>query len=428
MKSDSEVESTQAASSSVSEVKVADANVADAIVADAIVADAIVVDAIVVGAGIHGASLAFHLANKGLKPLVLERGALASQATGYSSGLVRMHYDLEPESLLAWKAFEYFRNWSEIVGGHCGFTRTGFIQIVKPEYTANLRANVSMHQRLGIPELLVTAGDVGRLAPYFAVDDFEVAAYEPESGYADPTSAARALMQAAKEKGARLEQDAEVVAIETQAGKVIGVQVAGGRRYSAPLVIDAAGAWAGQVARMVGINLPIKSWWHETMFVRRPPEMHAGHPTVIDDIHAMYFRPETGGLTLVGLEDGNPIEDRPLESSGHARPGFVERAVERICRRIPLMEKASLHSALGGSDGITPDQRAILGPAGPDGFYLCCGFSGTGFKIAPAVGASLAELIVDGQAQMVDISPFSLERFERGQLLEGEHAYQNIWL
>jgi sarcosine oxidase subunit beta len=392
------------------------------------VAGASLAEAIVIGAGIHGASLAFHLANKGLKPLVLERRSLASQATGYSSGLVRMHYDLEPESLLAWKSFEYFRNWSERVGGHCGFTRTGFIQIVRPEYAENLRANVRMHQRLGIPELLVTAEDVGRLAPHFTVDDFEIAAYEPESGYADPSSAARSMMQAALQKGARIEQDAEVIAIDTQASKVSGVQVAGGRRYAAPLVIDAAGAWAGQVARLVGLELPIKSWWHETMFVRRPPEMGPSHPTVIDDINAMYFRPETGGLTLVGLEDGNPIADQPQESSGRARPGFVERAVERICRRIPVMEKASLHSALGGSDGITPDQRAILGQAGPDGFYLCCGFSGTGFKIAPAVGACLAELIVDGQAQTVDISPFSLERFERGRLLEGEHAYQNIWL
>jgi sarcosine oxidase subunit beta len=413
MKSDPEAESARSTSPNIADAHVADAHVADAII---------------VGGGIHGASLAFHLANKGLKPLVLERRSLASQATGYSSGLVRMHYDLEPESLLAWKSFAYFRNWSQIVGGHCGFTRTGFIQIVRPQYTANLRANVSMHQRLGIPELLVTAQDVGRLAPYFAVDDFEVAAYEPESGYADPTSAARSLMQAAREKGARLQQDAEVVAIDVQAGKVSAVQVAGGARYSAPLVINAAGAWAGQVARMVGLELPIKSWWHETMFVRRPPEMGSSHPTVIDDIHAMYFRPETGGLTLVGLEDGNPIADQPSESSGRARTGFVERAAERICRRIPAMEKASLHSALGGSDGITPDQRAILGQAGPQGFYLCCGFSGTGFKIAPAVGACLAELIVDGQAQTVDISPFSLERFESGRLLEGEHAYQNIWL
>jgi sarcosine oxidase subunit beta len=148
---------------------------------------------------------------------------------------------------------------------------------------------------------------------------------------------------------------------------------------------------------------------------------------VIDDIHAMYFRPETGGLTLVGLEDANPIGESPEGDTDHAKPGFVERAIERICKRIPLMEQGSLHSAHGGYDGITPDQRAILGQAGPEGFYLVCGFSGTGFKIAPAIGTCMVELILDGQAKAVDISPFRLERFEKDEHLKGEHAYGDIW-
>jgi sarcosine oxidase subunit beta len=91
------------------------------------------------------------------------------------------------------------------------------------------------------------------------------------------------------------------------------------------------------------------------------------------------------------------------------------------------MEQGSLHSAHGGYDGITPDQRAILGQAGPDGFFLVCGFSGTGFKIAPAVGACMAERILDGEARTVDISPFSLDRFSSGRRLEGEHGYENVW-
>jgi len=157
-------------------------------------------DAIIIGAGIAGASLAFHLARRGLKPVVLERRFLAAGATGRSSGLVRMHYDLEAESRLAWASFHYFRNWKEVVGGECGFTRTGFLQIVAPAYTAKLRANVTMHQRLGIPSLLVTPDDVKRLAPEFATDDFEMAAYEPESGYADPVSTAQSFLTAARER------------------------------------------------------------------------------------------------------------------------------------------------------------------------------------------------------------------------------------
>lgn len=383
-------------------------------------------DAIIIGGGVIGASLAFHLARRGLKPLVLERRFLAAEATGRSSGLVRMHYDLEAESRLAWASFNYFRNWSEIVGGDSGFTRTGFLQIVRPEYEAALRANVDMHQRIGIPTFLISASDVNRLAPEFVTDDFSIAAYEPESGYADPSSTTRSLIDAARQHGARLVQDCQVTGITTQSDRVTGVVSSQGT-FFAPLVINAAGAWAAQVGAMLGLDIPVKSWRHETLFIRRPPELGPSHPTVIDDALSMYFRPETGGLTLVGLEDSNVIGENPDGGSDRAKAGFVERAVERICRRVPAMEKGSLHSTLAGYDGISPDQRAILGQAGPQGFYLACGFSGTGFKIAPAVGACMAELILDGKAQTVDISPFRYERFSEGNLLTGEHAYEDIW-
>jgi sarcosine oxidase subunit beta len=383
-------------------------------------------DVLIIGAGVHGASLAFHLAQRGLNPIILERSFLAAGATGRSSGLVRMHYDLEPESRLAWASFRYFRNWVEMVGGECGFTRTGFIQLVGPEYVDALRANVAMHQRIGIPSLLIGVDDVRRLAPYLYTQDFEVAAFEPESGYADPTSTAKAFLEAAKRNGARLVQDCQVSGIKIRTGRVEGVDSSKGE-FFAPIVINAAGARAAQVGRMAGLNLPVDTWRHDTLFIRRPKEIGPSHLTVIDDINNMYFRPETGGLTLVGLEDGNPLGESPEGDTDYAKPGFVERAVERICQRIPAMENGSFHSAQGGYDGITPDQRAILGPAGPEGFYLCCGFSGTGFKISPAVGACMAELILDGHASTVDITPFHLGRFSEGELLSGEHAYRDIW-
>src|SRR3990170_329688 len=203
-------------------------------------------DAIIIGGGIHGASLAFHLARRGLKPVVLERRFVAAGATGHSSGLVRMHYDLEPESALAWASYRIFRNWGEIVGGECGFTRTGFLQIVAPDHNERLRANVAMHQRLGIPSLVIGADDVHRLAPSFRTDDFDLAAYEPESGYADPTGSAAALLAAARAGGARLEQEVQVTGVATQGGRVRGVETSRGS-FEAPIVVNAAGAWAREV-------------------------------------------------------------------------------------------------------------------------------------------------------------------------------------
>ena len=383
-------------------------------------------DVIIIGGGIHGASLAFHLAQRGVAVTVLEKRFVAAGATGRSSGLVRMHYDTEANSRLAWVSFKYFRNWGEMVGGQCGFTRTGFIQIVAREHEGALRANVAMQQGLGIPSLVVTADDVRRLAPSFATDDFDVAAYEPESGYAAPSDTAMALMNAARAGGARLVQDCEVTGLEMAGGRVQGVQTTQGA-FAAPVVVNAAGAWAGKLNQLAGLDLPYDTWRHDTMFVKRPAEIGPTHPTVIDFPRELYFRPEGSGLTLVGLEDGNPLGESPDSDTEHARAGFVERAIDRICERVPAMEKGALHSAHGGYDGITPDQNPMLGPAGPDGFYLDCGFSGTGFKTAPAVGLCMAELIVDGAAKTVDITSFTPLRFKEGRMIHGEHSYENIW-
>ncbi len=380
-------------------------------------------DVVVIGGGVQGASLAFHLAQRGVGVTVLEKQFVGAGATGRSSGLVRMHYDTEVDSRLAWESFQYFRNWQEMVGGECGFTRTGFVQIVGAAQSEALRANVAMHQRLGIPALLVTAGDVKRLAPSFAVDDFAFAAYEPESGYAMPSDTANALMTAARARGARLVQQCAVTSIKVVGGKVTGVESSRGA-YFAPAVVNAAGPWAAQINQMVGLDLPLDTWRHDTMYVVRPAEVGRGHPTVIDAPKEMYFRPE-GELTLVGLEDGNPHGESPDGDTDHARKGFVERAIERLCQRVPAMESGGLHSAHGGYDGITPDQHPILGAAGPEGFYLDCGHSGTGFKTAPAVGRCLAELILDGASQTVDIAPLSPGRFAEGRLVRG--SYGDVW-
>jgi sarcosine oxidase subunit beta len=383
-------------------------------------------DVVIIGAGIHGASLAFHLAKKGLKPLILEKQFIAAGATGRSSGLVRMHYDLELESRLAWISYAYFKHWPQMVGGESGFVRTGFMQFVESGAEDSLKANILMQQQLGIPTMLIDGDDIGRLAPSFQREELQVAAYEPESGYADPSSCTQSFIDQARARQAGLVQECEVLDLLITGDRVHGVKTSQGD-FSAPVVVNAAGPWAGKVGEMAGLNLPVDTWQHDTMFIRRPPELFAEHPTAIDFPNSMYFRPETGGLTLVGLEDDNPLGESPDGDTEYSKPGFAERAIDRICKRIPGMDRGSLHSSHGGYDGITPDQRAILGQAGPEGFYLDCGFSGTGFKIAPAVGACMAELIADGEARTADIAPFDFKRFESGILLKGDDAYENIW-
>jgi sarcosine oxidase subunit beta len=383
------------------------------------------VDAIIIGAGVHGASLAFHLAEHGLRPLVLERATIASGATGRSSGLVRMHYDVEADARLAHVSHGYFSDWGERVGGDAGFVRTGFLQLVPEPEVEALRANVAMQQRLGIRTELVDVAEVRRLVPAMTTDDVTVAAWEPDSGYADPTATATSFMTAATARGARLLQRAPVTAIQAEGGRVTGVETARGS-FASEIVVNAAGAWAGGIAAMVGLELPLDVWRHDVAYVRRPSGVDA-HPALIDFGNAFYARPEGADLTLIGLEDGNELGSSPDRSTDAAAPGFVERAAERICLRLPELGGAGLQSAHSGQDGITPDQHPIIGAAGPEGFYLDCGFSGTGFKIAPAVGAALAELIATGSPRVADLRPYRPERFAEGDPVVGAHPYAPIW-
>lgn len=383
-------------------------------------------DIIVIGAGVQGASLAFHLARRGARPIVVERSTVAAGATGRSSGLVRMHYDLLAEASLAWTSFGWFRDWAERVGGDCGFRRTGFLQIVGPDYADGLRANVATQQAIGIPTSVLAADDVRRLAAVLAVADDELAAYEPESGYADPTATATGFLRAARDLGARLIQNAEVTAIPVVHGAVKGVETTRGS-FEAPVVVNAAGGWAARIAALVGLEIPVTVWRHDTAYLGVPPSVPIPFPVVIDGANAMYFRPEGGELVLVGLEDDNETGDQPDRETASTAPDFRERVTERVVRRVPGLADGTFRSAHSGQDGLTPDQRAILGPAGPAGFYLDCGHSGTGFKTAPGVGLGMAELILDGAAMTVDLAPFGLERFAGGHLLVGEHPYEATW-
>jgi len=381
-------------------------------------------DAIVVGAGVIGASVAHNLSQRGLKVLILERQSVGAGATGASSGLVRMHYDIEVDAALAWQSFHFFRDWRARIGGECGFHRTGFLQIVSPAKNEQLRGNVEMQKRIGILTDIITAADVKKLAPMLKTGDFELAAYEPESGYADPVLTTNSFIASAKANGSVLMQDCEVTGIRVSGGKVQGVDSSCGA-FDAPIVVNCAGTFADRVGRLADVEIPLTTWTHDVAFVKRPPKVGM-HPTVIDDVLAMYFRPE-GELTLIGLEDDNRMGEPPESELSHVDPEFVMRAIDRICERMEGMDEGSLHSTHMGRDGLTPDQRAVMDKAGPEGFYVACGFSGTGFKLSPAVGVCMSELILDGSAKLVDISSLNLGRFARGEMLRGEHSYGDLW-
>ena len=196
-------------------------------------------DVIVIGAGVQGASLTFHLASRGARVVTVERAVAGAGATGRSSGLVRMYYDLLAEAKLAWESFGWFREWDERVGGECGFTKTGFLWIEPAELEDRVRANSTAHRALGVDSSVLGPDEIRDRAPAIVVGD-EVAAWEPDSGYADPSMTATSFLAAARDRGARLLIGAEVTAIPVEGGRVTGVRTTRGD-ISAPVVVDAAG-------------------------------------------------------------------------------------------------------------------------------------------------------------------------------------------
>jgi len=383
-------------------------------------------DAIVIGAGVMGASIAFHLTERGLKVAILERKVTASGATGHSSGLVRMHYDLAAESELTFKSYQlYFNNWRERVGGECGFQKTGFMQIAKREHEDKLRGNVANQQKIGINTSVISVDEVRKLFPDLHAEHFDHAAYEPDSGYADATLTTNSFIEAAKRNGATLIQNCEVTAIQSSGGKVTGVSTTKGD-FSSPIVVNAAGPWAKQVAALAGIDVPLVTWTHDVAFLHRPPTL-GRIPAVIDDVINCYFRPEGSALILAAGEDESLRGEAPDAEDQTPTPTFLDKLIDQMVQRIPKIEESGLHSIHVGRDGITPDQRAIYSGTDVHGFYLACGLSGTGFKTSPAAGAGMTELILDGKPKTVDITPFRFSRFAEGKLLEGEYGYGHIW-
>ena len=379
-------------------------------------------EVVVIGGGVNGTSIAYALASRGVKVLLVEKGALASGASGRSSALVRMHYTNEWDARLAWASFPVFEHWGELMGGPPVFTRTGFVNVVAPPYAENLRRNVEMLRSIGVNTTALTAAELKALQPCANVEDIGGAAYEPDSGYADPAATVEGFRRRAEELGARIMPWTAVTKIDRRESRVRGVETSAGR-VEAEAVVLAAGAWSGRLGRDIGLDLRMRPKAIDTVAVTRPAELREPHMIFIDNVLGNYFRPEAGCLTLVGV----PCQEWDIDPDtvGTGLPPHAAGVGARILtQRIPAMERATLARGYRAFDCYSQDRHAILGRVdGIDGLYLATAFSGSGFKIAPAVGACMAELIMEGRAKTVDIEPFSLRRFAEGRTVDTPYPY-----
>jgi sarcosine oxidase, subunit beta len=383
-------------------------------------------DVVVIGGGVVGTSVAFHLASRRAGRVVLcERRFLAAGATGKSGALVRMHYANEPEARLAAASLPYFQHWSDLVGaGSSGFVNTGMLRFVAAAHEAKLRANVAMLRRLGVNTSVVGRDDVRAIVPSWRTDDIVAAAYEPDSGMADPVATTQGFAARAAALGADVRLGTEVHALRVPGGRIEGVDTSSGF-IAAPAVVVAGGAWAMPLLRQVDAADELTTVRTQVTLFRRPPEQAGLHPICIDGANDLWLRPEGPGWlsTLVGISTRQDLPNPDALDEG-VDGDYVVRAKERLIRRIPAIGGAPMRGGWAGAITITPDGKQII-DRHPEikGLWICTGDNGSGFKTAPALGAALAEWMTDGEPRTVPLRPFRATRFDEDDLLIGENEY-----
>jgi sarcosine oxidase subunit beta len=335
-----------------------------------------------------------------------------------------MHYTFAPEAELAWKSHRYFQNWSDIIGGRCGFVETGFAVVVDERNASRLRANVAMLQRIGVDTEVVTAAELQKVEPHAFVEDVALAAIEPHSGYADPVATTESLAAAAKRHGAEFSTNTAIARIMHRGGRATGVVDSAGRLHEADAVCVVTGPWTDALVAPLGVKIGIKSERAQIAFFRRAPQLK--HYIHIDTIAGSYFRPHGDDLTLAGLGGWKPeAEANPDDFRECNDDDFVAAVRKRLAKRIPAMADAPYSRGHAGIYDVSPDARAVMGPVpGVERLFVAAGFSGTGFKTAPAVGASMAELILTGASTTVDLTPFGFERILSGRMIESPNEYE----
>lgn len=376
-------------------------------------------DVVIIGGGIVGSSVAYHLTQAGCRNVVvLERESQQGKgSTGKSMGGVRAQFSTPVNIRMSLYSIPFFRAFDEAMGHPSGYRAQGYLFVAThARHLEYLRANYELQVSMGLKTVeRLSSEDVIRMVPQLRSDDILGGSFCSTDGFVDPHSVMTGFMLRAIDQGARLIRNAEVTAIERDTGGVCGVRAAS-ERIATRTVVNAAGAWAGLVAKLAGMDLPVEPL--RRMLVPTEPFDKIAHtaPMVVDMSTGFHFRPEGLGLLLAWND--------PEETPGFKTqfdPAFVEKILTRGVDRVPCLDDTEVNPkrAWAGLYEMTPDHHPILGPApGIPGLYFANGFSGHGVMHSPATGKITADLILKGASDIVDARLLNFERFAEGRMLE----------
>jgi sarcosine oxidase subunit beta len=333
-------------------------------------------DVVVVGGGVMGTSIAFHLAEAGVERVVLlERDELGSGSTSKAAGGVRANFSDELNIALGARSLEAFAQFGERPGQEIDLHRVGYLFLLSSaEQVLLFEESTRLQNAAGQPTRMIDPAEAQRLAPLISTDGLVAACFSPDDGHCTPESVVLGYAAAARRHGAALFTHCEVVGIDAVGNEIRSVRTSKGS-IETPVVVCVAGAWSGQVAGMVGVDLPVTPLRRQIVVTEPiaglPPEL----PMTIDFSSTFYFHGEGRGL-LVGMSD--PDED-PGFKVGRS-DAWLPRLTEAMERRTPSLLDVGLASGWAGLYEVTPDHNALIGEAeGISRLLYATGFSGHGF-------------------------------------------------
>src|SRR3954462_6395185 len=372
-------------------------------------------DVVIIGGGCMGASVAYHLARRGVTDVVLleREKMLGTGSTGRNAGGVRHQFSNEANIRLSIESIRLLEHFEEEVGQPIDFHQDGYLFLLStPASVDTFRRNVALQRTLGVDVQWLDASEAARLAPGLNTDGVIGATFCQRDGIADPNGVTMGFAKAAQAAGVSIERDTEVTGITVTAGRVAGVDTTRGS-IDTRVVVNAAGPHARLVGQLAGVDVPVEPYRRHIFIAALTPAETAGVPTshimVIDFGTTFYFHREGAGL-LFGM--GDPHETPTFDIT--VQWDFLPQVIDVAVQRLPALADASISHAWAGLYEITPDANLIVGPAhGIAGLFLINGFSGHGFQHSPAAGRILADVIT-GRDPRFDLTPFGAGRFVAG--------------
>src|SRR4051794_23330504 len=364
-----------------------------------------------------GSAIAHALAERGVTDVVvMERDQIGRGATADAAGGVRQQFSTETNIRLAQESVRVWETFPERFGRDIGLRQQGYLFLITdPAEEPVFRENIALQQSLGVPSRWVTPQEITQLNPHVLLDDVIGGTFCPEDGWCDTYGATIGFAQAARALGVQIEEETPVTGILVAGGRVHGVQTANGD-VSAPLVIITAGPQTRQVGAMAGVDLPVDPYRRMSFITEPFTALPQTLPMTIEFANGLYFHPESHGF-LFGMAD----RDEPSSTNKTIDEGWMATTVEALVARAPAFAEANILRGWAGFYEVTPDDNPLLGwTGGPEGLAVAAGFSGHGFMQGPAIGRCMAELILEGAATGVDITPFRPSRFAEGATIQ-EH-------